>query len=366
MSLNSEIQAELLFILAPLMSNEKERSSLLHQAFGINAPVLQQIDCSGSTVTFIPQMLQKLVSHNEVAPGKQALWALLEVVREYVGHNIKERIDKLEPLINSLAKLEVNVVSISQKHTEHLVEVEKLKSSVLNTEFVNLVNLALQTASETYKSGQLPEKQQEEFNYLKEKVNLIKTIEQQLAEVEIKAQNLIQGMMRYLESELAETRLLATNSEKKLIQLSASEKIESQTKIQYYEDLIKTAKKFTSMLEVGKEAANWLNQNLSQLAIAVGKVALNRRPEIKQQATQKQVDDFYLTIELYLECISQCCSWGRYNCLDFPEIPLVLDISIYEIAFKLVKEQIPTYLSNAAIQQIKDYTDYLINRLPYY
>lgn len=66
MSLNSEIQAELLFILAPLMSNEKKRSSLLHQAFGINAPVLQQIDCSGSTATFIPQMLQKLASYSEV------------------------------------------------------------------------------------------------------------------------------------------------------------------------------------------------------------------------------------------------------------------------------------------------------------
>lgn len=290
----------------------------------------------------------------------------MEVIHERVGYDLKERIDKLKPLINLPTKLEVNVVSISQKQAEHIVEVEKLKSSVLNIEFVNLINLALQTANESYKSGQLPEKQQEEFNFLKEQINLIKTIELQLVEVEIKAQHLIQGMMHFLESELAKNRLLAAESEKKLIQLSSNEKIEEQTKIQYYEDLIKTARKFTNKLEVGKEAANWLNQNLTQLATAVGKVALNKCPEIKKRATQKQIDDFYLTIELYLECISQCCSWGRYNSLDFPEIPLVLDISVYEIAFNLVKAQIPTHLSDAAIEQIKDYTDYLINRLPYY
>ncbi len=164
-------------------------------------------------------------------------------------------------------------------------------------------------------------------------------------------------MMQFLESELAQIRSLAEDTEKGL---------ENKIKIQNYESLIKDVRKFTTQLDHGKEAASWLNQNLTQLAYMARKGALDRCPDIKNQVNQKQMDDFRLTIELYLECISHCCSWGRYNSLDFPEIPLVLDISVYEIAFNLVKEQIPTHLSNAAIEQLQDYTDYLIKRLPFY
>lgn len=366
MSLNREIIKELIFLLEPLMSNEKDRSSLLHQAFGTNATILRQIDCSGSIATFIPEMVRKLISHSEVAPSKQALWALLEVVRENVGDDIKERIDKLKPLINLPAKSIVDINFINKIEVEQIGEIKILESSVLNPELINLINLALKTAHDNYKNGHLKDEQKEEFESLKEEIKTLKLIEKQLANIENKAHHLIGEMMHFLELELANTRSIAANAEKGLIQLDSSEESENTIKIKHYESLIKNVRKFTTKLENGKEAANWLNQNLTQLAQVAGKVALDRCSDIKNQASQKQMDDFCSTIELYLECISHCCSWGRYNSLDFPDIPLILDISIYEIAFNIVKEQIPTHLSNAAIEQIQDYTDYLIKRLPYH
>jgi Effector-associated domain 8 len=367
MSLTPETITQLLSLLEPLMSNEKERSSLLHQAFGTNAPVLRHIDCSGSLATFIPEMLRKLISHGEVAPGKQALWALLEAVREIRGDDIKERIDKLKPVINSPAKLMVDKVSIiNHKEVEQIVEIENLDSSVINPELVKLVNLALTTANESYKNSQLSEEQKEEFESLKEKIKSIKVIDEQLTGIAIQARHLVHEMMQFLESELARTRSLAADSEKGLMQLNSSEELENTIKIQHYESLIKNAKIFTIKLEYGKEAANWLNQNLTKLAQIAAKVALDRCPEIKNQASPKQIDDFCSTVELYLDCISHCCSWGRYNSLDFPEIPLIFEISVYKLAFNFVKEQIPTHLSNAAIEQLQDYIDYLIKRLPYY
>ncbi len=366
MSLKPETIKELISLLEPLMSNEKERSSLLHQAFGTNAPVVRHIDCSGSVATFIPEMVHKLISHSEIAPGKQALWALLEAVRENVGNDIKERIDKLRPLINSSEKSIVYTNIIHQKEVESVGEIEYLKSYSLNPELVKLVNVALKAANENHRRGQLSEKQKEEFEYLQEQIKSIEKIEEKLTEIENKARQLVSEMMQFLESELAQTRSLATDAEQGLTRLDSNQVLDNTIKIQYYESLIKNARKFTIKLEYGKEAANWLNQNLIQLAQIAGKFALDRYPEVKNQANQKDIDDFCLTIELYLECISHCCSWGRYNSLDFPEIPLVLDISLYEIAFNIVKEQIPTHLSNAAIEQLQDYTDYLINRLPYH
>jgi hypothetical protein len=119
-------------------------------------------------------------------------------------------------------------------------------------------------------------------------------------------------------------------------------------------------------LEDGREASTWLNKNLFQLARSAGKHVLAQCTEIKSTASPEQLDDFYFSIEQFLEQVSQCLSWGRYNILDSPDIPLIFDSYAYEMAFSYIKKMLPTHLSDESIQQLKDYIDYLIQRLPYY
>ncbi|HBE58235.1 MAG TPA: hypothetical protein DEG17_03785 [Cyanobacteria bacterium UBA11149] len=82
------------------MELEKDRRSILVSALGNNTPVLQWITWSGAVATFIPDMVCKLADYGEIAPGRQALWALLEYVRSQSGLDVQGRIDKLRPLID--------------------------------------------------------------------------------------------------------------------------------------------------------------------------------------------------------------------------------------------------------------------------
>ncbi len=44
---------------------------------------------------FIPHMVKELVAFDEITPGQPALCALLEVIREDVGEDLKVSIDEL-------------------------------------------------------------------------------------------------------------------------------------------------------------------------------------------------------------------------------------------------------------------------------
>jgi hypothetical protein len=91
---------ELVELLKPLMEDERSRHSWLILALGNDASVLQRITWSGAVATFIPDMVCKLADYGEIAPGKQALWALLECVRSHSGIDSQQRIDKLRPRID--------------------------------------------------------------------------------------------------------------------------------------------------------------------------------------------------------------------------------------------------------------------------
>jgi hypothetical protein len=98
--LDSNTIRELVEVLRRDMEDERNRRSILFLALGNHVPVLQQITWSGSVAIFIPDMVCKLADYGEVAPGRQALWALLEYVRSEAGVDVQQRIDKLRPLID--------------------------------------------------------------------------------------------------------------------------------------------------------------------------------------------------------------------------------------------------------------------------
>ena len=101
-------------LLKQFMEDERNRRPFLALALGNDAPVLQRITWSGAVATFIPDMVCKLADYGEIAPGRQALWALLEYVRSQAGVDIQQRIDKLRPLIDWRSPL---ALGFAQSHS---------------------------------------------------------------------------------------------------------------------------------------------------------------------------------------------------------------------------------------------------------
>ncbi len=100
MKLDANTINELMEVFRPFLEDERSRHPFLVLALGNDAPVLQHITWSGSVAKFIPQMLCRLAEYEEIEPGRQALWTLLEYVRSQVGVDVQQRIDKLCPLID--------------------------------------------------------------------------------------------------------------------------------------------------------------------------------------------------------------------------------------------------------------------------
>ncbi len=90
---NNSIQ-QLLPIVRPYLRNESERRAYLMRALGTNADALNLI-WNEPVNTFIPNMVQTLVAFGELTPGKLALCALLEVIREDMGVDVKVKINEL-------------------------------------------------------------------------------------------------------------------------------------------------------------------------------------------------------------------------------------------------------------------------------
>ncbi|MCC5633168.1 hypothetical protein LC613_37305 [Nostoc sphaeroides CHAB 2801] len=116
---------ELVKLLRPFLEDERNRRPFLVLTLGNDAPVLQHISWSGAVAIFIPDMVCKLADYGEVAPGKQAIWALLEYVRSQVGVDVQQRIDNLRPLLevrlpSSTATDTTSIDVLVQKVRDHL------------------------------------------------------------------------------------------------------------------------------------------------------------------------------------------------------------------------------------------------------
>ncbi|MFO1432359.1 MAG: TIR domain-containing protein [Candidatus Competibacteraceae bacterium] len=95
----SDIQ-KVVDLLTPFMESEAQRRAWLILALGPNASLLGHVNFAGPVEPFLVNMIKALVDYGEIAPGKQALWALLEVVRERVGVDRQAKIDSLHPALS--------------------------------------------------------------------------------------------------------------------------------------------------------------------------------------------------------------------------------------------------------------------------
>ncbi|MBD2066000.1 trypsin-like peptidase domain-containing protein [Leptolyngbya sp. FACHB-671] len=136
MAISGDTVQKILSLLRPHMMFEKERLAYLIRALGIDAAVLYRLEWNTPVNVFIPNMVKELVTCGEIAFGKSALCALLEVIREDVGKEQQLIIDEL-----------------IKKVTEELEKKKLIKNSLSNSKLgsfdiysIKFLNIAFQAA----------------------------------------------------------------------------------------------------------------------------------------------------------------------------------------------------------------------------
>jgi len=125
---NNSIQ-KLLPLLRPYLRDENERRAYLNRALGSNTPVLNRLVLNTPVDVFITCMVKELVDFGEIAPGKPALCALLEVIREDRGVDNKARIDEL---LRQLRE-ELTETPVEQEGVQSRREAQNLQCAVILT-----------------------------------------------------------------------------------------------------------------------------------------------------------------------------------------------------------------------------------------
>lgn len=116
-ALNRETQQEIVNLLEPRMETLGERLAILRLAFANSPKILGNIRFEGSPRIFTSNLVYELINYGETSEGKQALWVVLEVIRDQVGINIQKQIDALYPDIELLSQKKPSYDVISQPVT---------------------------------------------------------------------------------------------------------------------------------------------------------------------------------------------------------------------------------------------------------
>ncbi|MEH2301189.1 MAG: hypothetical protein V7K88_19870 [Nostoc sp.] len=135
MAISSKLMQKLLPLLRPPMENESQRGGYLIRALGTDNPVLYRIVLNTPTNDFIPSLVNELVAFGDISPGKPALCALLEVIRENVGVDKQLEIDNLQQkIIEELTKKEKSSSVETDKHsrTKQMSFITELRTRLIS------------------------------------------------------------------------------------------------------------------------------------------------------------------------------------------------------------------------------------------
>ncbi len=113
-SLTSDMLTEITDLLSPILREREARRTRLAQALGPDNPLLGMFVYEGPTDVFVAHVVQRLIEYGELDNNKQALYQLLEAVRDkaWVGADKQRRINEILNTLSSPA------VSVSQQMAE--------------------------------------------------------------------------------------------------------------------------------------------------------------------------------------------------------------------------------------------------------
>lgn len=95
LNLDAANRAALVRLLQPVFATQDQRRALVELALGWDSPALATIDWSGEAQVFTVRLVGVLADFGEVAPGQQALVAVLATLRERLGADRQAEIDDL-------------------------------------------------------------------------------------------------------------------------------------------------------------------------------------------------------------------------------------------------------------------------------
>jgi hypothetical protein len=230
---------------------------------------------------------------------------------------------------------------------------DRLERLTFDAHLVESVNSRLAAVERINQAIQIPDDQQNAFNNLKANVQSLNKINRELEELAKNSEQLLQEAIDSLDTKLREAN--STDQESHLNAIVRS----------CLKQHVKILQQFRQELGQGKQVARWLDQHRSNIAERLGTHALGIYPQ--NGLTEKQVGDFYFTLEQFLERLSHCLQWGRFTTLDAPNTPKVLDNDLYLTAFHYLRDVIiPEHLPQEGVEQLNEYIDYLLKRLPTY
>ena len=349
--LSPEDRQELLHLLEnlPGIANEQSWRHLLEDA-GLESFV-QRINLSSVPASNAREIVTFLCRYGRIRPEHTALGLFLTEVRKHVGYDGQEFIDCV---LRDYCMVEITLDSVDRLD-ELDVDIQSIDQSIQS------IDSKLRTLEYVRREDGLSEKQEKDFSSLK--LSLSK-LDLELQNVSEKATNLLKRKLQDLEKQLQEQL-----EEAEKINLSKQELIEvdsqliCNSKIESIKTKIEIVQQFEADLEVGREVANWINKNITQLSKVTSKYALNQFPEIQSSSSLRKIDDFEFSVKQFLEQISHCLYWVKPNILDSPEIPLVLDKDLYKCAFNYTLKMIPSRFSPDVFKQVEYYIKYLIQRI---
>lgn len=276
------------------------------------------------------------------------------VNRIYQGFNVED----IKELLKILQELEIANISSPASLREN-AQLEKI---TLDARSIDFINSRLEILEELQKSRQLSEEQADELIELKHKVEAANELDQKLREIEIIAEKILDQSIVALTLKIQD---LKQKSEQELLEII--EGVDLERKTACFEKQRELVRRFQTNLSFGKQGSAWLNSNIPEFTKIISKYAIDQFIEIQKTASEDEIDDFYFSIQQFLERIGHCLTWGRYSVLDSFDILLVFDPKIYESSFSFFKQTIiPSHLPTEVRKQLEDHVNYLIRRLPLY
>lgn len=280
----------------------------------------------------------------------------------HVGDVIHQSFDKA-----AIASL-VSAIKEANERTEGLI-FDYLKSQPLEPLKVNFkqvreVNSDLEYVRSLELKGYLQESQKTAFEKIKHEVHALNEFSLKLNRLHFETKALLADSKMSL---IEKIKTLKIESEKMLDPQSLAKLSQEQ---ECKERELKILQEFMEEIEESGKVSVWLESKGKALAKRFGREALDSFPEIKNGLDAKRIGYFCYSINQFIEQVSHCLKWGRYEILDSPGIPLMLDYRVYEKAFCLIKEfvenNLPLRFGQAGKRLTGEYIDYLISQLSVY
>ncbi len=104
-TLNKQTFDEIVKLLAPYLDTSGQRRAFVTQSLFDAPPLMQNIDYEGDARQFTVNLVTTCDQFGQIAPGQLAVVALLDHLREQVGHDGQRQIDRI-------------INAITREHTE--------------------------------------------------------------------------------------------------------------------------------------------------------------------------------------------------------------------------------------------------------